>query len=315
MLLSARLIELLQVALGRRVDSLQQWLALWTGIVALGLMWEYGAELAKLSNDWLERRRTNPASTAKEEGVEPADARRRFKWISWFLILGAVAVTAGVAGELFVEAAASSAETELRAITDSINVQERKDIVQVRERAANAELEAAQLRIALASIGTPRSLVRAAQERISKRLCRFKGQSAQIAYPSWVFDGRAFSEAIRCAVDGRGTISSGETCEITNVCGNVAADWPPAFVHGEEGGMHNLFIEFDDYARGHPAGFPGVHIVYTSDQNSMALALALAEALRNENVRDVETSSGLRSASLRFDSSVLVRVGLKPREP
>ncbi len=145
--LAATSLEFIRAALENTVDVLQQRLALWTAAVALGLLLEYGAELARISCDKLEKeRKKRPAEHAHE------DPQKRFKWISWFLVLGAVAVTVGVAGELFVEAEVGSAEARLRTFTNSRDLEQRKDIASAVERAneAVAREKASEAQIAVA---------------------------------------------------------------------------------------------------------------------------------------------------------------------
>src|SRR6266516_3991335 len=104
-LVSPRLIDLIQAGLDRHVDSLQDWLAFWTCVVTVGLMLEYGGDLAKISCERLERERKR-----RPEEKQTTEPLKIFRWIPSFVVIGAILVTLGVAGELYVEALVSGAE-------------------------------------------------------------------------------------------------------------------------------------------------------------------------------------------------------------
>lgn len=105
------------------LHHLELWLALWTLAVVIGLLVEYGFDL-------------------------PNNIRHK----EWHIIAGAILITLGVAGELYVEARASIVETNLRGLSDSITGElnrqtadaerqvevARKDAATANERAANA---------------------------------------------------------------------------------------------------------------------------------------------------------------------------------
>src|ERR1035441_9524911 len=93
-------IDAVQVSLERRVDSLEKLLAWWTLLVAVGLMMEYGADLA----EW---------SCGKWKPSKENRGTARFRWMPLFILVGAVFITVGVAGELYVEAGLTVASSDL----------------------------------------------------------------------------------------------------------------------------------------------------------------------------------------------------------
>jgi hypothetical protein len=85
----------IQEGLDGQVEVLARWLVFWTGLVVLGLMMEYGPEFTK----WKPRNLKKP---------------RSFVWVPIWGFMGGMLVVGGVAGELYVESAASRIETKLR---------------------------------------------------------------------------------------------------------------------------------------------------------------------------------------------------------
>ncbi|OFV95545.1 MAG: hypothetical protein A3H28_05815 [Acidobacteria bacterium RIFCSPLOWO2_02_FULL_61_28] len=111
--------------LEKSIDSLGGWLEFWTAIVVIGLLIEYVPEFI--------------------ERLKEIDKR------SLHTKIGGILITVGVAGELFVGVIASSKETNLRNVTDSITAslnQEaagaRKEAAEAIERSAKAESNLAQ---------------------------------------------------------------------------------------------------------------------------------------------------------------------------
>jgi hypothetical protein len=98
--------ELSQAVLGQEVDVLARWLAVFTAVVVLGLMMEYGAALAKKLNTY------SPGPRSRERH------KPRFLWVSLWAAFGGISVVSGVAGELYIEVLASRAETSLRQKAD-----------------------------------------------------------------------------------------------------------------------------------------------------------------------------------------------------
>jgi len=122
--LSASLLNVIHAALERRVDLLEEKLALYTALVALGLLYEYGYDI-----DWFK----------KSKPPLP-------KWFPWLSHLGALLVTVGVAGELYIEVAAFGAQGNLRAFNNGMTAILNKEAGDARQEAQNAELATEQIR-------------------------------------------------------------------------------------------------------------------------------------------------------------------------
>ena len=86
--------DVISAALERRVDILEAWLTFWTSLVVLGLLYEYGYSLFGFNKS------------------------RAFRWVVRLSHLGAILVTVGVAGELYVEVVASDAQWSLRTFSN-----------------------------------------------------------------------------------------------------------------------------------------------------------------------------------------------------
>jgi hypothetical protein len=78
---STVLLGMVRMALEKRVGELEAWLAIFTALVVLGLLYEYGYDIAAFKKP----------------------QQRSFKWVLKLEKLGAILVTVGVAGELYVE--------------------------------------------------------------------------------------------------------------------------------------------------------------------------------------------------------------------
>ncbi len=121
--------EVLRSILERRIDLIGNRLAFWTTLVVLGLLFEYGAEIAgHIPNGWKPK---NP---------------RAFKWIGIWKFTGMLLITSGVSGELFVGVLASAYETNLRDFNTSINAAQQRDIAQSNAVAAQANATSEKLR-------------------------------------------------------------------------------------------------------------------------------------------------------------------------
>jgi hypothetical protein len=171
------------------LDSLEHWLAFMTALVVLGLVLEYWHELP-----------------------EAIDAlKKAWSWKPLCIISGAILITVGVAGELFVQSLASRKETGLRKANDAVfaglnaeAAKARKDASNASERASQAderasenEKEAARLqkmaeaerleRIRLEAIVAPRSLSLDQQRLIAAACRRFSGH--RVLLSSYGLDG------------------------------------------------------------------------------------------------------------------------------
>lgn len=82
----------------KRVDILEALLTFWTALVALGLLYEYGYDIKVFENF------KSPFS----------------RWIHRLTHLGAILVTVGVTGELYVEVVSSIAQERLRSFNKSV---------------------------------------------------------------------------------------------------------------------------------------------------------------------------------------------------
>jgi hypothetical protein len=110
-------------ALETQVDVLAGWLAFWTALVVLGLMFEYGAAAAA----WRPGKVEPDLDELKLEGggersnVRAGKSPRSFLWVRMWAFIGGVLIVGGVAGELDVEFVASRAEHSLRENSDASN--------------------------------------------------------------------------------------------------------------------------------------------------------------------------------------------------
>lgn len=120
-----------QTALESQVDVLARWLVVFTGLVVLGLLMEYGAEFAK----W----------RTQEHIRNP----RLFLWVPIWAFIGGILIVGGVAGELYVEFFASRAENNLRELSDSVNAVLKKQAGDAEEHAARLEQQMADRHITL----------------------------------------------------------------------------------------------------------------------------------------------------------------------
>ncbi len=108
-------------ALESSYDSLSFWLTIWTAIVVLGLILEYAHDFQKL-------------------------VRGPRRWMILRKFIGGILVTAGVAGELFVQFRLSGVETNLRTAKNLqvVDLQRETNTARLEQeklRAANLELE------------------------------------------------------------------------------------------------------------------------------------------------------------------------------
>lgn len=126
--------DFLQAVLERRVDVLARWLVFWTGLVALGLLLEYGSEAAK----W------KPNKNVRTP--------RSFVWVPLWAFMGGALIVGGVAGELYVEFLASRAENNLREFMNSANTTLKTDAGNAITLAGNAITKAAKLEKEAASL-------------------------------------------------------------------------------------------------------------------------------------------------------------------
>ena len=154
-------IDATRVSLERTVGSLENLLAWWTLLVAVGLMMEYGAEAAKLSWD-------------KREPTKKKRLTEQFLWIQVFILVGALFITAGVAGELYVEAALSVAASNLRN-------HDNKAVATLNAETAKLTSDNLTLRAAIAD----RDLTLEQQQKIHEASRKFSGKTVYMrSYPN-----------------------------------------------------------------------------------------------------------------------------------
>jgi hypothetical protein len=134
-----------RAALETSLDSLRFWLDLWTAVVVLGLVIEYGPEILEM---W-----------------RKVVVRHSLKRL--FTLIGGALITGGVAGELYVGITASGAEAKLRIVNGSIETD-------LRESASKNELE-------LLKFKAPRILTPIQRERIRVKLQPFPGTPYELA--------------------------------------------------------------------------------------------------------------------------------------
>jgi hypothetical protein len=114
------LVDTLQTTLENRVASFEEWLKLWTAIVVLGLLYEYGCELLEPPRNW------------------PPKRSWPFRHSFQLAKLGAIFVTVGVAGELYVEVMLSPAQEALRKFNDTRLAELNKEAGDARKEAGLA---------------------------------------------------------------------------------------------------------------------------------------------------------------------------------
>lgn len=162
-----------QTALENRVDLLARWLVFCTGLVVLGLMLEYGGDLAE---KWRPDKRL---------GSKPS-----FIWIPLWIFMGGVLVVGGVAGELFVEFFASRAENAVREFSNAANAELERKAADADERSKQLESENLKLEAQIA----PRRITPAQQLAIAENCSRFKNlfKGKRVKLVSYSLDTEAF---------------------------------------------------------------------------------------------------------------------------
>jgi hypothetical protein len=166
-------LDSVQTALENRVDLLARWLVFCTGLVVLGLMFEYGGDLAE---KWRPH---------KKLGNEPS-----FLWIPLWIFMGGILVVGGVAGELFAEFFASRAENNLRQFSDAANAELTKKAADADNRSKELEHENLKLQAEIA----PRRLTTAQQLAIAENCSKFANlfRGKQVKLVSYSLDTEAF---------------------------------------------------------------------------------------------------------------------------
>jgi hypothetical protein len=108
------------LSLEQSLDSFEFWLAFSTLMVVVGLVLEYWYDVKRLVQE------------------------RPFHWRALQEILGALLVTAGVAGELLIQFRASKIETDLRSTNHKVETLLRTAAAESIEKAGHANAEAAE---------------------------------------------------------------------------------------------------------------------------------------------------------------------------
>jgi hypothetical protein len=195
------LVDASQVALQKRVDTFEGWLAFWTAMVVLGLMYEYGCEFAEPTKQW------------------PPGKPWPFRWVVRLEKLGAIFVIVGVAGELYVEVMASPAHEALRKFNDVRLAEANGRYEALRKKNLVLQAEVLKLREKLAD----RHLTREQQRTIASKLRRFSGQKVDILVFALDSEAKGIAEDILDALkppDGAGW----------NVTTKAGRDGPPAIM-------------------------------------------------------------------------------------
>jgi hypothetical protein len=135
--------------------SLEIWLGIMTGLVVLGLFLEYWHEIP--------------------ESIAELRKARRWLWKPMCIIVGAILITLGVAGELVVQSISSGKETDLRIANGGIFAALNKEAEDARKEAADAVLRSKELDLELAKLKAWRELTTEQRGRITQKLLTFKG--------------------------------------------------------------------------------------------------------------------------------------------
>jgi hypothetical protein len=165
--LAAPLLESAHAALEARVDVFEAWLAFCTALVALGLLYEYGYDLHAFKNS-------------------------RFRWAARLTHLGAILVTVGVAGELYIEVVSSRAQEDLRGFNNGAVAELNKTASDASALAnafegqiadANARAKIAEGHIASANAASKDAIARVAvaESRVAGAEATARGFESQIA--------------------------------------------------------------------------------------------------------------------------------------
>jgi hypothetical protein len=174
------------------LDSLERWLFAMTALVVIGLMLEYWHELPEA---YCEMRRAG-----------------RWLWRPACIIVGAVLITGGVAGELLVQHFASSGETELRKANDQVFAELSSKSSAAIERASEADerasangKEAAALRLKSAEIQesvASRRLPETTRRSMSSHLEKYAGQTVRTQFNAGDRESGVFASGLAMALGG-----------------------------------------------------------------------------------------------------------------
>ena len=159
-------------ALETQVDVLAGWLAFWTALVVLGLMFEYGAAVAT----WSPWKVKNPLS---------------FFWVPMWVFIGGGLIVGGVAGELYVEFVASRAEHSLREYSDATNAALERAAREADKQAKQLEQENLKLKAAI----KPRELTKLEANALLDTCRRFPGHTIKIR--SYLLDSEGLFLAVQ----------------------------------------------------------------------------------------------------------------------
>src|SRR5689334_11710023 len=113
-------------SLERSLDSLESWLALWTALVVIGLILEYGFEVKHFIRE------------------------RPLTWKRFLPILGGILITAGVAGELWIGIRSSKVAEDLRATNHKLIAGLNARAEEARRQTETARRDTAALQIEVA---------------------------------------------------------------------------------------------------------------------------------------------------------------------
>ena len=166
-------LERLASNLERSLDSWGFWLTISTLAVVIGLVFEYWYEVKRLVRE------------------------RPFRWKAFQELMGAVLVTVGVAGELFIQAKSSKIETAIRDVNHNIEASLNKQAGDAKREASDANERAAQAderaaganriaeaerleRVKLERMMLPRTLSEARQRSMSDACRPFSGHSITV---------------------------------------------------------------------------------------------------------------------------------------
>jgi hypothetical protein len=231
------LTDALQATLENHVAAFEEWLKLWTAIVVLGLLYEYGCELLEPPRNWPPKR--------------PWPFRHSVQLVK----LGAVFVTVGVAGELYVEVMASPAQEALRKFNDTRLAELNKEAGDARKKSGDLERDNLLLQadvLKLRQRMADRRLSPEQQLRIGEDLCRFAGIYVEIGLYNSDGEMQTLGEDLRGALPDKCDGEAGFVVSVTQKTATI--------------------------------GFSGIEVVIKdgTTEKSRSFAGVLASALRNE---------------------------------
>jgi hypothetical protein len=177
------------------LDRLEIWLVVWTSVVVVGLIVEYFEEVPKVKEHFKGLKKFDWTISEGRPVLKYGWFVHRRDVIKLAAIIGAILVTLGVGGELYIDAISSRIEHDLRTDADLTIARLQTDAKVANARAADAMQNAERSKLATQELeATNLRLKRALQPR---RIAYFQG-------PKGTFEGAACSIQTRLAATFRG---------------------------------------------------------------------------------------------------------------